>query len=123
MSLETVRLSFLYGSQKKTIFKNGLVLVYMKLQRNFWPTKYFENIQFKERSTLKTWKAEVSLNIKKLNSTRYPGDMRVAFFNGPPNKAVMMPNPFMEQERRLVSNSYNKHLSVSTSQKYVKFMV
>jgi len=35
MSLETVRLSFLYGSQKKTIFKNGIVLVYMKLQRNF----------------------------------------------------------------------------------------
>lgn len=40
-----------------------------------------------------------------LNSTGFPADVCVVFFNGPPgNKAAVTPNPLIEEKRHHVYN-------------------
>ncbi len=50
-----------------------------------------------------------------LNSTGFPGDVCVAFFNVPPgNKDAVMPNPIMKEESRRVYKCDDERLSGST---------
>ncbi len=50
-----------------------------------------------------------------LNSTEFPGDVCVAFFNIPPgNKNAMVPKPLRKEESCRVYNCDDEHLSGST---------
>ncbi len=62
-----------------------------------------------------------------LNSTGFPGDVCVAFFNFPHrNKDSMAPNPLVKEKSHYVYNCDDRRLSESNKmmdfQKYVKYL-